>query len=141
MNVSGIKCEGGWEGQVTANSGKVLSAAAGCKLRQEKEQNRELHIQIYQRKSKRLYLQPRTKRSGRTIINKRAKSTAVPTCSRTGGATVAARTHWRCPPIRVRQFSSAAETAGNRIYTFVEQTPNFALRQSLHRLSGRVYNA
>lgn len=38
VNVSGIKWEGGWEGQVTGNSGKALSAAAGCKLCQVKEQ-------------------------------------------------------------------------------------------------------
>lgn len=34
-----------------------------------------------------------------------------------------------------------AETAGKRIYTFVQHTWNFALRRSLHRLSERVYNA
>lgn len=35
---SEIKWEGGWEGQVTGNSGKAVSAAAACESHQEGEQ-------------------------------------------------------------------------------------------------------
>lgn len=37
VNESGMKWDGGWEGEVMGNSGKLVSAVAGCELCQEEE--------------------------------------------------------------------------------------------------------